>query len=304
MVDGIRQTTTLSVPSGPVRGASFMAFGVLTGSYSQGLGYLFPGDLDEVRVWGTARTQQDILGDMNRQLSGSEPGLLGYWNFNECSGQMAHDLGPYAKHATLGPTGNPEAQDPVWVVSGAPLASPPSCTITFTPPAPGAGDVTAFDSHATDPDGTVVSADWSFGDGTTSTGLTTIHTYTEIGTYAMTCTVTDNDGLRVICSTSVTVTVPKTVSLPTLGWYMIAQPHHGNHPLSSVRVRRTDTGEELPFCDAWLAGWVQATLYWYDHNDPGYKICSCDVFSEDDTLRQGMGYFMCADVDGIELIFP
>ncbi len=37
--------------------------------------------LDEVRVWGKARSATDIHATMNTTLSGRETGLLGYWNF-------------------------------------------------------------------------------------------------------------------------------------------------------------------------------------------------------------------------------
>jgi hypothetical protein len=38
-------------------------------------------ELDEVRVWGRARSATDIHASMNTTLSGRETGLLGYWNF-------------------------------------------------------------------------------------------------------------------------------------------------------------------------------------------------------------------------------
>jgi PKD repeat protein len=50
----------------------------------------------------------------------------------------------------------------------------------------------AASSH--DPDGTIVSYHWDFGDGTTGTGVSVSHSYTESGTYVVTLTVTDDDG--------------------------------------------------------------------------------------------------------------
>ncbi|MGW4645492.1 LamG-like jellyroll fold domain-containing protein [Kitasatospora sp. NPDC004289] len=44
------------------------------------------GQVDEVRVFGRARTKQEISAERHRRLSGREPGLLGYWTFPGTSG--------------------------------------------------------------------------------------------------------------------------------------------------------------------------------------------------------------------------
>ncbi len=49
------------------------------------------GKLDELRVWNYVRTEQQIRENMHLTLSGSEPGLLNYWQLNEGSGATAHD---------------------------------------------------------------------------------------------------------------------------------------------------------------------------------------------------------------------
>ncbi|MEM4264931.1 MAG: PKD domain-containing protein, partial [Thermoplasmata archaeon] len=56
-----------------------------------------------------------------------------------------------------------------------------------------------------DPDGTIVSYDWSWGDGTTGTGMTATHTYGMDGTYEVVLTVTDNDGMTDDASAMVSV---------------------------------------------------------------------------------------------------
>ena len=45
----------------------------------------YVGQIDEVRIWNIARTEEQIRADMNRQLKGDEPGLVGYWKFDEAS---------------------------------------------------------------------------------------------------------------------------------------------------------------------------------------------------------------------------
>ena len=45
------------------------------------LGYE-PGAIDELRIWNVARTEAEIQNSMFSTLSGTEKGLVGYWNFN------------------------------------------------------------------------------------------------------------------------------------------------------------------------------------------------------------------------------
>jgi PKD repeat protein len=63
---------------------------------------------------------------------------------------------------------------------------------------PYGGDVGAdisFDGNASeDPEGTIVSWEWRFGDGTTGTGPTPTHSYTDAGKYFVLLTVTDDQG--------------------------------------------------------------------------------------------------------------
>jgi PKD repeat protein len=73
--------------------------------------------------------------------------------------------------------------------------------------------VCSFDgSGSTDPDGTIVSYGWAFGDGVVGNGATLSHTYASAGTYAVSLTVTDNSGATATKSISVTVTgTPSTL---------------------------------------------------------------------------------------------
>ena len=60
-------------------------------------------------------------------------------------------------------------------------------------------------SGSTDPDGSIVSYSWDFGDGLTATGPTPSHTYSAGGTYNITLTVTDNQGATATAGRSVSV---------------------------------------------------------------------------------------------------
>jgi PKD repeat protein len=58
-----------------------------------------------------------------------------------------------------------------------------------------AGTPVTFDgSGSSDPDGTIASYDWDFGDGVTGTGVSPTHTYATDGVFTVTLTVTDNEG--------------------------------------------------------------------------------------------------------------
>ena len=71
----------------------------------------------------------------------------------------------------------------------------PTADFSFTPSDPCILDEVHFTDRSTDPDGDIVSWEWNFDDGTTSPKPNPIHRYEREGTFTVTLTVTDNDGL-------------------------------------------------------------------------------------------------------------
>ena len=88
---------------------------------------------------------------------------------------------------------------PVAVVSASPLS----------------GDVpldVAFDgSGSSDPDGSISSYAWDFGDGSTGVGVTISHTYLTAGNFAATLTVTDNRAATRTAAIAISVATPNVV---------------------------------------------------------------------------------------------
>ena len=58
----------------------------------------FNGIIDEVRLWGSARTQEQIQATMKTTLTGRESGLIGYWNFDDGT---ANDFTANGNHGML-----------------------------------------------------------------------------------------------------------------------------------------------------------------------------------------------------------
>lgn len=65
---------------------------------------------------------------------------------------------------------------------------------------------------STDPDGTIVSYAWSFGDGSTGIGAVVQHTYATPGLFLVTLTITDDRGGTATTSTTVTANIPPTAA--------------------------------------------------------------------------------------------
>ena len=79
-----------------------------------------------------------------------------------------------------------------------PALQPPTASFIYSPTTPQVDETVTFNaSTSSDPDGTIVSYEWAFGDGESvnMTVATVTHAYADNGTYKVTLKVTDNDGL-------------------------------------------------------------------------------------------------------------
>jgi len=84
---------------------------------------------------------------------------------------------------------------------------PPVARVTVTP-ATGAAPlaIVASGESSTDPDGTIATYAWKFGDGSQASGARTQHTYATVGEFQVELTVTDNQGASTSAAASVVAT--------------------------------------------------------------------------------------------------
>jgi hypothetical protein len=78
--------------------------------------HYFVGLIDEVRAWNVVRTGPEITATMRKSLVGNEPGLVGYWKFDDGTGAVATDGSSSAtkNHGSVSGFAN-------WVASDAPV---------------------------------------------------------------------------------------------------------------------------------------------------------------------------------------
>jgi trimeric autotransporter adhesin len=185
----------------------------------------YSGDLDEVAIYGRSMTEQEVqqhftagggqlpnvdpVADFTWQGEGrtvtfdSSPsrdsdGSIESWSWDFGDGETSADAKPTHTYSKSGEfevsltvtddrAGSDVVKSTVTIVNEAPVAGFSSAvearTVTFT-------------STATDPDGSVQTHAWDFGDGATSEEENPVHTYAEAGSYTVTLVVIDDEGLQ------------------------------------------------------------------------------------------------------------
>lgn len=114
------------------------------------------------------------------------------------------EAGTYTVRLTVTDDGGASAVATEQVTVVAPNQLP---TAAFEPTADGL-DLAVDGSGSADPDGTLATYAWDFGDGSIGEGATAAHTYAAGGTYTVTLTVTDDRGGSATAERTVTVVAP------------------------------------------------------------------------------------------------
>jgi hypothetical protein len=87
------------------------------------------GQMDEIRVWNTVRTSNEIADNMDSVLVGNEAGLISYYPFDHTSGVIAADKGPNDLNGEWsGPSG--ANTSPSWVATQVGVDLTPTITVT------------------------------------------------------------------------------------------------------------------------------------------------------------------------------
>ena len=77
--------------------------------------WFFPGAIDDPAVWNVALSQSDIQQAYGDGVDPTDENLIGFWNFDEGSGQSVADLSAAGNHGFLGAEPSSDTADPQWI---------------------------------------------------------------------------------------------------------------------------------------------------------------------------------------------
>ena len=191
LVDGQETSTTCGEGANPARDGPGEVTGTATPAGTDGLVGTDPLGTDPV---GTDPLSETVVGTSvpgETALPGTDDGSLGT-TVEDGVGTVVS-----AQTATPGETATPTE-----------APAPPSARLSANQTEGPAPLHVAFDaSGSSDPNGDIEEYRWQFGDGTTATGPTPVHTFETAGTYTVTVTAVDSTGREDTASETIVVTV-------------------------------------------------------------------------------------------------
>ena len=175
---------------------------------------------------------------------------------------------------------------------------PPKASFTFSPKNPLVNEEITFNASAsTDPDGSIVSYEWDFGDGniTNTTHEIIKHSYSEAGSYEVTLTVTDDEGAKnsttkiiTVCSGAIFDTGSSRNPYPSImGVHRgTIKPYHTVIATKLYTYACEGTGGHTEYARIWNETW-EATATWEGYAGDWHNI----TFDKTIVLLAGETYF-------------
>ncbi|WP_331953118.1 PKD domain-containing protein [Pengzhenrongella sp.] len=246
-VDGaLRAADPNTVSASQIPAGYWRIGGDSVGAWPGAAGENFVGDIDDVAVYGRALTAATVAGHQSLGSGGVLPNLAPTATFTAIGGELTASVDA---SATSDPDGTVESY--AWTFGDGATGTGVTASHDYTTPGTKEVDLTVTDDKGgqtvtsqrvvvlranarptasftvtptdlsatadaaatTDPDGTIASYAWTFGDGATGAGVSASHAYATAGTYPVTLTVTDNDGGITTIAHDVVVAAPN--ALPT-----------------------------------------------------------------------------------------
>jgi len=125
--------------------------------YSRYENMMFSGYIDDIRIWNTARTEQEIFNNMQcGSILGDEAGLVAFWDSETgADPTILYDKTANANNGTI--------SNATWSIQNAPVAgySPPVAIAGADQIADGGETATLDGSSSYDPDGSIVEYRWT-----------------------------------------------------------------------------------------------------------------------------------------------
>ena len=181
----------------------------------------------------------------------TDDGTIVAWDWDFGDGGTSSEQNPIHTFATLDTftvtltvTDSDGAQNSMNQLLATGLGTPPTAAFSFVPAPPVLGTATQFVDESTDPDNPIVSWDWDFGDGGTSTDRNPAHVFSAPGPVDVTLTVTDQSGN----SDTLTIAGIPILLRPSAGFLYAPVA-----PTSADLVQFTDTSSDS---DGTIVAWA------------------------------------------------
>jgi len=156
---------------------------------------------------------------------------------------------------------------------------PPSASFTYSPEEPTIQDAVHFYDTSSDPDGSIVSWHWDFGDGQTSTIKNPSHNYADKGTYWVALIVEDNDGDQNTARTTMSI-----LNLPPIAGFAFSpmNPKMGEE-VQFIDESQDPEGKKLNY------NWDFGDGYTSTQNNPIHKFTDGGEYTIKLTIRDDEG---------------